>query len=201
MVLLMLVAVVGAIAVTWVLNRTFLEDYYLYSKMDMLDDVFQTVGTVVSEAEAEARTAALEEQESEKEEKEESDGFLIDEFGVEKGTEEDWMVLRLSEQQKLELDVQAIRNDVSILIAQNSRSVYFTSTSSGPETMFYMLDRILPRLYPGHKAEFNFYEKIKTVDDTYDLYKSYEKENFLESKNGSVNAGGGSLCDCRNMGT
>ena len=30
MILLMLVAVIGAISVTWVLNRTFLEDYYLY---------------------------------------------------------------------------------------------------------------------------------------------------------------------------
>ena len=35
MVLLILTSVVGAIAVTWVLNRTFLEDYYLYSKEQM----------------------------------------------------------------------------------------------------------------------------------------------------------------------
>ena len=40
MVLLMLASVVGAIAVTWVLNRTFLEDYYLYSKMDIAFIVF-----------------------------------------------------------------------------------------------------------------------------------------------------------------
>ena len=59
MVLLMLLAVVGAIAVTWVLNRTFLEDYYLYSKMDMLDEVFRTVENVIAEAEEEAKTAEL----------------------------------------------------------------------------------------------------------------------------------------------
>ena len=54
MVLLMLASVVGAIAVTWVLNRTFLEDYYLYSKMDMLDEVFREVHDVIERAEQEA---------------------------------------------------------------------------------------------------------------------------------------------------
>ena len=172
MVLLMLVAVVGAIAVTWVLNRTFLEDYYLYSKMNMLDSVFQAVNEVVVKAEDEAQAAIKSEDETNG--KNASDGFLVDEFGRGEKKEEGRRVLRLSEAQKLELDIQAIRNDVSILVAQNSNSVYFTSTNSSPDTMFYMMDRILPRLYPGHKAEYNHYNKIKTVNNTYDLYESYD---------------------------
>lgn len=169
MVLLMLVAVVGAIAVTWVLNRTFLEDYYLYSKMNMLDSVFQEVRSVVLEAEKKA----LEELKSEREE-ESSDGFLIEELEPEEGTEEQRIVLKLSDTQKLQLDVQAIRNDVSILVAQNAQSLYYTSTNRSPDTMFYMLDRFMPDFYPGQKAEFNAYQKIKTVDNIYDIYESYD---------------------------
>ena len=172
MVLLMLVSVIGAIVVTWILNRTFLEDFYLYSKMNMLDSVFQSVNQVVEQAEKIAEN-----------DEEESEGFLIDEFNIWGIAEDKRAVMRLSESQKLELDVQAIRNDVSILIAQNSHAVYYTSTSSSPETMLYMLDRILPRLYPGHKAEYNVYKKIKTVDNTYDLYESHDRRtrtNFIE---------------------
>lgn len=173
MVLLMLAAVIGAIAVTWVLNRTFLEDYYLYSKMDMLDDVFRVVNSVIDEAEKDAEAKA---------ESMESEGFVVDEFDGFFGHAEEYPVLKLTEEQRLTLDVQAIQNDVSILVAQNSNSVFFSSSSS-PETLFYMLDRIMPRIYPGHKAEYNFYKKIKTVDNTYDLYESYDirtKTNFLE---------------------
>lgn len=167
MVLLMLASVVGTIAVTWVLNRTFLEDYYLYSKMDMLDEVFHEVHGVIERAE----------QNSE----EFSEGFPVDEFGN-IGEEEEQMRLILSDLQKLELDVQALRNDVSILVAQNSNAVYFSTTSS-PDTMKYMLDRLLPNLYPGKKPEYNSYKKIKNVDNLYDLYESHDirtKSNFLE---------------------
>ncbi len=176
MVLLMLLSVVGAIAVTWVLNRTFLEDYYLYSKMDMLDEVFHTVNSVVKEAEQDAQKLL------DTVEDESSEGFLVDEIGAVVGKEEEHVLLQLTDEQRLTLDVQAIQNDVSILVAQNSNSIFFSSSSS-PETMFYMLDRIVPKIYPGHKAEYNSYKKIKTVDDTYDLYESYDvrtKTNFIE---------------------
>lgn len=105
MVLLMLASVVGAIAVTWVLNRTFLEDYYLYSKMDMLDEVFREVHGVIERAEQEAATS--------EDSSENSDGFPVDEFGN-IGEEEEQIRLILSDIQRLELDVQALRNDVSI---------------------------------------------------------------------------------------
>lgn len=170
MVLLMLTAVVGAIAVTWVLNRTFLEDYYRYSKMDMLDDVFLSVKGVIEQAE----------ETSEKDNLKDTDGFLVDEFGNYYGENSS---LALTDMQKLDLDILAVRNDVSILVAQNSSTIYFTSTSSSPDTRFYMLDRILPDFFPGHKAEYNTYTKIKRVDDTYDLYASYDirtKSNSIE---------------------
>ncbi len=173
MVLLMLASVVGAIAVTWVLNRTFLEDYYLYSKMDMLDEVFHAVHGVIERAEQEA--AKLEDSSDDQE------GFLMDEFGN-IGEEEEQIRLILSDIQKLELDVQALQNDVSILVAQNSNAVYFSTTSS-PDTMKYMLDRLLPNLYPGKKPEYNSYKKIKNVDNLYDLYESHDirtRSNFLE---------------------
>ena len=174
MVLLMLAAVVGAIAITWVLNRTFLEDYYLYSKMDMLDKVFYTVNEVIARAEEDAQAS--------REEEDNSEGFLVDEFSVLFGIKEERALLELSEEQRLALDVQAIQNDVSILVAQNSNPIFFSSSSS-LETMFYMMDRIMPKIYPGHKAEYNSYKKIKTVDNTYDLYESYDvrtKTNFIE---------------------
>ncbi len=180
MVLLMLIAVVGAIAVTWVLNRTFLEDYYLYSKMNMLDSVFQEIQSVVLEAEEKALEALEKEQKKQQEESgaqgagDSSQGFLIEELESAEGTDGQRIVLKLSDAQKLQLDVQAIRNDVSILVAQNAQSLYYTSTSRSPDTMFYMLDRFMPDFYPGQKAEFNSYQKIKTVDNIYDIYESYD---------------------------
>ena len=174
MVLLMLVSVIGAIAVTWVLNRTFLEDYYLYSKMDMLDDVFQKVHGVIRQAEDDALHS--------KEPAEEAEDFSVDEVGALLGREEDSIVLELTESQILTLDVQAIRNDVSILVTQNSKPIFFSSSSS-PDTLLYMLDRIIPNIYPGHKAAYNFYKKIKNVDNIYDLYESHDvrtKTNFIE---------------------
>ena len=174
MVLLMLAAVIGAIAVTWVLNRTFLEDFYLYSKMNMLDTVFRSVNRVIEQAESNAG--------SEEDEQEEPDGFVVDEFRFGLGTRPGRALLQLTEEQTVLLDALAMQNDVSILVAQNSNSVFFSSSSS-PETMFYMLDRIMPQIYPGYKEKHNSYEKIKTVDNLYDLYKSYDirtKTNFIE---------------------
>ena len=56
---------------------------------------------------------------AEQDSEESSDGFPMDEFGN-IGEEEEQVRLILSDLQKLELDVQALRNDVSILVAQNS---------------------------------------------------------------------------------
>lgn len=177
MVLLMLAAVIGAIAVTWVLNRTFLEDYYLYSKMDMLDEVFHEVCGVIEQAEQEA-----EDQTENAEGKVE--GSLVEEFeGWNGETTVGKKIIKFSELQKLELDIQAIRNDVSILIAQNSNAIFYSTNSSPNATIVYMLDRMLPKWYPGHKAEYNHYKKIKSVDGIYDIYENYDmrtRTNFIE---------------------
>jgi len=173
MVLLMLAAVVGAIAVTWVLNRTFLEDYYLYSKMNMLDTVFHSVDFVIEQAEEDAEKNGTSQT---------ADGFVVDEFGFVREKRQERKILQLTEEQTIILEALAMQNDVSILVAQNSNPIFFSSSSS-PDTLFYMLDRIMPRLYPGHMAEYNSYKKIKTVDNLYDLYESYDirtKTNFVE---------------------
>lgn len=173
MVLLMLAAVVGVIVVTWVLNRTFLENYYLYSKMNMLDTVFHSVNRVIEQAENDAENSG---------EGQEADGFVVDEFDSGNKDRYDRKVLQLTEEHRTMLDALAMQNDVSILVAQNSNSL-FLSSSSSPDTLFYMLDRIMPHIYPGHKAEYNSYKKIKTVNNLYDLYESYDirtKTNFIE---------------------
>lgn len=173
MVLLMLAAVVGVIAVTWVFNRTFLEDYYLYSKMNMLDRVFHSVNHIIEQAEHSSGDNG---------DNQNADGFVVDEFASNNGNSQGRVVLSLTEEQRIILDALAMQNDVSILVAQNSNSIFFSSSSS-PETLFYMLDRIMPRIYPGHKAEYNTYNKIKNVDGLYDLYESYDmrtKTNFVE---------------------
>jgi len=172
MVLLMLAAVIGVIAVTWVLNRTFLEDFYRYSKMNMLDTVFHSVKFVIEEAENYPANS----------DGEEASGFVVDEFGFIRENNQGRKNIRLTEEQTIILEALAMQNDVSILVAQNSNPVFFSSSSS-PDTLFYMLDRIMPRIYPGHMAEYNSYEKIKTVDNLYDLYESYDirtKTNFVE---------------------
>ena len=56
MVLLMLLAVVGSIAITWILNKTFLEDYYLHSKMDTLDKAYRVISEVIETAESQNTT-------------------------------------------------------------------------------------------------------------------------------------------------
>lgn len=173
MVLLMLAAVVGVIVVTWMLNRTFLENYYLYSKMNMLDTVFHSVNRVIEQAENDAENSG---------EGQEADGFVVDEFDSGNKDRYDRKVLQLTEEHRIMLDALAMQNDVSILVAQNSNSL-FLSSSSSPDTLFYMLDRIMPHIYPGHKAEYNSYKKIKTVNNLYDLYESYDirtKTNFIE---------------------
>lgn len=173
MVLLMLTAVVSAVAITWVLNRTFLEEYYRYSKMDTLDMVYQSVKEVVKSAVQDGLNA-------DEEKEEQSEGYLIDEFGNVQGGQEERVLLQLSEAQKLELNVQAIRNEVSILVAQNFHPIFY-STNSSSETVFYLMDLMTPFFYPGHKAEFGAYKKIKTVNDTYHLYESYDKRTKTNS--------------------
>ncbi len=165
MVLLMLLAVVGAIAVTWVLNRTFLEDYYLYSKMETLDSAFRTIKGVIAKTEAEGSTA----------------GNTGDDTSRE--GEAGGLVLQFSEESLLELEILTTRNNLSVYVMQNFKPVYFSTTNSDENIQRAFLDRVLQYIFPGQQSQFSQYEKIKTVDGLYDFYESYDKRtrsNFLE---------------------
>ncbi len=175
MVLLMLVAVFGAIAVTWVLNRTFLEDYYLYSKTNMLDSAFHTVSNVVARTEAEGN-AAYDAETAEEKEEDENNGVIGE-------TGEKSPVMHFSEEALLELEILTTRNNLSVFIIQNGQPVYFSTTNSDDRINMSLYDRLLPYIFPGQQAQLSRYEKVKTVDGLYDIYQSYDmrtKSNFLE---------------------
>ena len=175
MVLLMLVAVVGAIAVTWVLNRTFLEDYYLYSKMDMLHEAYRSVEQIIQRTEQEAY-AALPEKEAEKENDDNLD------IRTENDKEEE-VRIQFSEASLLELEVLAVRNNLSVLIVRNGNPVYYSTMNSDEKNILFILDRLKPYMYPGSSSTYNLYRKIKVVDNQYELYEIYDRRtnsNFVE---------------------
>ena len=152
--LLLLVAVIGAIAITWILNKTFLEDYYLYSKMDTLDDAYQVIEEVLNETDFEAVP-------------EEGDGSLSFPF---------------SEDALLRLEILTTRNNLSVFIVKNNQAVYY-STDSNDKNHMQFFDRLIGYMFPGKSPSSNSMEKITTVDDLYDIYYVYDKRinsNFLE---------------------
>ena len=155
MVVLMLVAVVGSIAITWVLNRTFLEDYYLHSKMDMLDQSYRVINDILSTAQYE---------------------IVTDENG------EEGQILKFSEEALLKLEILMTRNDLSIFLMHNWKDVYYKTTFNDQNYKQFM-DRLVGYMYPGNSPMLNSTEKIRTVDGLYDIYYVYDKRissNFLE---------------------
>lgn len=175
MVLLMLAAVVGAIAVTWVLNRTFLEDYYLYSKMDMLHTAYQSVNRIVEKTEQEAYSRGTT---GEREEDNTADLDVQTE-----GDRNESIRIQFSDVSLLELEVLAVRNNLSVLIVRNWNPVYYSTMNSDENNMLFILDRLKPYMYPGSSSTYNSYHKIKTVDNLYELYEIYDRRtnsNFVE---------------------
>ncbi len=159
MVLLMLTAVIGAISVTWVLNRTFLEDYYLYNKLEVLHNAYQMVDSIV----------LLTEQENENK-------------IIEKPSEES-SFMQFSEDSMLDLEIIATRNNLTILIVRDWVPVYYSTTNSDENNILFVMDRLMSYVYPGAKSAYNSYHKIKTVDNLYDIYEIYDKRtnsNFIE---------------------
>ena len=155
MVLLMLVAVVSAVAVTWVLNKTFLEDYYLYSKMDMLDEAYRVVDKVLTRTEAEAVVT------------ENKDGEAV---------------LSFSEESLLELEILTTRNNLTVFLMHDWQPIYYSTTSNDQNYRQFM-DRLIGYLYPGNLPSMNTMKKVSSVDGLYDLYYVYDKRissNFLE---------------------
>lgn len=52
--LTLVLTVASAILLCWILNKTFLEDYYQYSKLEILDSAFYEINTIFNEMSAEA---------------------------------------------------------------------------------------------------------------------------------------------------
>ncbi len=157
MILLMLAAVIGAISVTWVLNRTFLEDYYLYSKLEMLHNAYYSVDAIILRTEQENVIQNEKKQENK--------------------------LIQFSEQSLLDLEIIATRNNLTILIMRNWEAVYYSTTNSDENSIFFVMDRLMSYLYPGTKSTYHSYHRIKTVENLYDIYEIYDKRtnsNFIE---------------------
>lgn len=155
----MLAAVIGAISVTWVLNRTFLEDYYLYSKLEMLHNAYQLIDSIVLRTEQENTNNA------------------------DKVLNEELKPIQFSEKSLLELEIIATRNNLTILIMRSWEPVYYSTTNSDENNMLFVVDRLLSYIYPGTNSTYNSYHKVKTVDNLYDIYEIYDKRtnsNFIE---------------------
>lgn len=149
MILLMLVAVISAISVTWVLNRTFLEDYYLYSKLEVLHNAYEMVDSIILLTEKQNESNSME----------------------------------FSEESELDLEIIATRNNLTILIVREWQPVYYSTTNSDEKNIWFIMDRLMSYLYPGTNSTYNSYQKIKTVDNLYDIYEIYDKRinsNFIE---------------------
>ena len=155
MVLLMLAAVVGSIAITWVLNKTFLEDYYLHSKMNTLDEAYR----VITDA---ASTATYE--------------TVLNEWNE----EEERLVF--SDEALLQLEILMTRNDLSVFMMYNWDDVYYT-TEFNDQSYKQFMDRLKDYMFPGNAPTLSLTKKIMSVDGGYDIYYVYDKRissNFLE---------------------
>lgn len=155
MVLLMLLAVFGTIAITWVLNKTLLEKYYMYSKMETLDEAYQVIAEVMDTAKSEAVTEENEQGEQ---------------------------ILSFSDEALLKLEILMTRNDLTVFLMHNWKAVYYKTTFNDQNYIQFM-DRLAGYIFPGNKPSLNSTEKIKSIDGLYDIYFVYDKRissNFLE---------------------
>ncbi len=155
MVLLMLVAVVGSLAITWVLNKTFLEDYYLRSKMETLDESYRIINDVLTNAQYETVT---------------------NEYGETKE------VLTFSEEALLNLEILMTRNDLSVFLMHNWEDVYY-ETSFNDQNYKQFMDRLKGYMFPGNTPSLSQTEKLMSVEGLYDIYYVYDmriSSNFLE---------------------
>jgi len=154
MVLLMLLAVVGSIAITWMLNKSFLEDYYLHSKMNTLDESYRVINEVLSTSY----------------------------YTTGDGASGEEAKLVFSDESLLKLEILMTRNDLSIFLMHNWKDVYYETTFNDQNYKQFM-DRLVGYMYPGNSPILNSTEKIRSVDGLYDIYYVYDKRissNFLE---------------------
>lgn len=152
--LFMMLAVLGAIVITWGLNRTFLEDYYLYSKINTLHEAYVVVSEMMKEKDAILPT-------------------------VDAGTEIAASML-FSEEDLLKLEILSTRNNLTIYILWDS--IYCTTANTN-ESHKVFLDRLRSYLYPGSTNLYKEQRKLKTVENEYEVFLVYDsrtQSNYIE---------------------
>lgn len=152
--LFMMFAVLGAIIITWGLNHAFLEDYYLYSKMNTLHEAYVAVSKMLEGKDATLPTAAAD-------------------------TEAAASAL-FSEEDLLQLEILSTRNNLTIYILWNS--VYCTTANTN-ESHKVFLDRLRSYLYPGSTSLYKEQRKLKTVENEYEVFLVYDgrtQSNYIE---------------------
>lgn len=163
--ILLVVGILGAIFVTWILNRSFLEDYYLYSKMNTLDNAYQKVmqilATKTTEEEYGSSTDITEEELQKR----------VDEF--------------LTSEERLNLEILSTQNNLDIYF--NWNSIYCTTKANDKYLTF--LERVGAYLYPGSSPNYQNQRKLKTVDTDYEIFFVYDqrtKSNYVELFSGDT---------------
>lgn len=157
--LFMMLAVLGAIVITWGLNRTFLEDYYLYSKINTLHEAYVVV------------SGMLKEKDAEKDAKEDEASTASSFF---------------SEEDLLTLEILSTRNNLEVYILWDS--IYCTTANTN-ESHKVFLDRLRTYLYPGSTTLYKEQRKLKTVKNEYEVFLIYDsrtQSNYIELFFGDV---------------
>lgn len=166
--ILLMVGILGAIFVTWILNRSFLEDYYLYSKMNTLDSAYQKVIQILQTKE-ENEVTTDENLLTEEEQQKQAEDFLTDE-------------------ERLTLEIISTQNDLDIYF--NWDSIYCTTKLNDKFLTF--IERVRAYLYPGSSPNYQNQKKLKTVDDDYEIFYVYDertKSNYVELFSGDTEKG------------
>lgn len=164
--ILVLVGVFGAILVTWMLNRFFLQDFYLHSKMDTLDTAYQQIRKILET----------------KEDTSEEDGSLTNEELQQKAEK------FLTDDEKISMEILSTQNNLDISFLWNS----FYSTTSGSEKLPTFIERIRSYLYPGSSFTYRNVRKLKMVEDEYEIFYIYDERtqsNYVELFSGNPETG------------
>ncbi|MCQ2538239.1 MAG: HAMP domain-containing histidine kinase [Lachnospiraceae bacterium] len=151
----------GAIMVTWILNRFFLETYYIKTKVDSLANTFTTVSAImdkyyIKEAGGDAAEAgsgpvscAFTTKGSKNEASSESDtipkgyGYYIE---IDPSTDEENF---LSVDDALSLEILASRSNLTIYIIKDLTYYFSTTNGNGKENVFF--EKIRNELFPDSK--------------------------------------------------
>ncbi|MGN0506872.1 MAG: sensor histidine kinase [Lachnospiraceae bacterium] len=164
--LLMMLAVLAAIIVTWGLNRTFLEDYYLYSKMDTLNEAYLIVSQMLESKKSETET----------------------DNSADEADASEAAASLFSEEDLLKLEILSTQNNLTVYILWDN--IYCTTANTN-ESHKVFVDRLRAYLYPapGNTGLYKEQQKLKTVENEYEVYLIYDsrtQSNYIELFAGDV---------------